>query len=107
VCDRFNCPHWVPQKLVRNETWPTLPSKSISATYSSQEEKTHASTRCKRILGRVVPKDLVNSWHSQQSTDPKWCPPETGGASVPATGAGAKPKDFTSYACSMESPRPC
>jgi hypothetical protein len=76
VCDRFNCPHWVPQKLVRNETWPTLPSKSISATYSPQEEKTHASTRWKRIRGRVVPKDLVNFWQSQQSTDPKRCPPE-------------------------------
>jgi hypothetical protein len=37
-----------------------------SATYSPQEEKTHASTRSKpRKLGRAVPKDLVNSWQSQ------------------------------------------
>jgi len=64
----------------------------ISAAYSPQEEKTHALTREKtRKLGRVVPKDLVNIWHSQQSTDPKWCPPETDGASVPITSAGAKP----------------
>lgn len=69
-----------------------MPSKSISAAYSPQEEKTHASTReDTRKLGRVVPKDLVNVWRSQQSTDPKWCPPETDGASVPITSAGAKP----------------
>ena len=27
-----------------------------------------------RILSRAVPKDLVNIWQCQQSTDPKWCP---------------------------------
>jgi hypothetical protein len=46
--------------------------KNTSATYSLQEEKTHASTRSKpRKLGRVVPKGLMNIWQSQQSTDPK------------------------------------
>jgi hypothetical protein len=45
-------------------------------TYAPQEEKTHTSSRTTkaRILGRAVPKDLVNIWRSQQSTDPKWCP---------------------------------
>jgi hypothetical protein len=31
-------------------------------------------THWMRKLGKMVPKDLVNIWHSQQSTDPKWCP---------------------------------
>jgi len=29
VSDRFNCPHWVPQKLVRSEPCPTLPSQTL------------------------------------------------------------------------------
>jgi hypothetical protein len=45
---------------------------NISVAYSPQEEKIHASSRIEtRKLGRIVPKDLVNIWHSQQSTDPK------------------------------------
>jgi hypothetical protein len=39
-------------------------------------ENAHLVTRKTRKLGRVVPKDLVNIWQSQQSTDPKWCPPK-------------------------------
>jgi hypothetical protein len=38
----------------------------ISGAYSPQEEKTHALSRIyTRKLGRIVPKDLVNSWQSQ------------------------------------------
>lgn len=50
----------------------------ISAAYTPQEEKIHASSHINmRKLGRIVPKDLVNIWHGQQSTDPKWCPTKT------------------------------
>ena len=75
--DRFNCPHWVPQEMVRNEPYSTFYRRNISVTYNPQEEKTYALSRTNtRKLGKVVPKDLVNIWQSQQSTDPKWCPPK-------------------------------
>ena len=47
-----------------------------------------------RKLGKAVPEDLVNIWQSQQSTDPKWCPPKFDGASVPNTSTGAEPKGY-------------
>jgi hypothetical protein len=39
-------------------------------------ENARLVTRKTRKLGSVVPKDLVNIWQSQQSTDPRWCPPK-------------------------------
>jgi hypothetical protein len=49
--------------------------KNISATYSLQEEKTHASTRSKlRKLGRVVPKGLVNIWSKPAIHSPQMVP---------------------------------
>jgi hypothetical protein len=57
---------------------------NISGAYSPQEEKIHASTHLyRRKLGRIVPKDLVNIWQSQQSTDPKSCPPKEMGLQIP------------------------
>lgn len=54
---------------------PDVAIVSISVAYTPQEEKTYASSRaCTRKLDKVVPKDLVNIWQSQQSTDPKRCP---------------------------------
>ena len=47
----------------------------ISAACIPQEEKISASSRtCVRKLSKTVPEDLVNSWQSQQSTDPKESP---------------------------------
>jgi len=44
----------------------------ISVTYTPQEEKTYALSRMyMRKLGKAVPKNLVNIWQSQQSTDSK------------------------------------
>lgn len=43
-----------------------------SVAYTPQEEKTYALSRINmRKLSKAVPKDLVNIWRSQQSTDPK------------------------------------
>jgi|SRR5438128_384082 hypothetical protein len=39
--------------------------------HPSGGENLHLVTRQTRKLGKTVPKDLVNSWQSQQSTDPK------------------------------------
>ena len=49
--------------------------RSISVACTPQEEKTYASSHAfARKLRKAIPKDLVNIWQSQPSTDPKWCP---------------------------------
>lgn len=54
---------------------PDVDVASISVAYTPREEKTYTLSRaCTRKLSKAIPKDLVNIWQSQQSTDPKWCP---------------------------------
>jgi hypothetical protein len=53
--------------------------------HPSGGENLHLVTHWVRQLGKMVPKDLMNIWHSQQSTDPKWCPTRIDGTSVLTT----------------------
>jgi len=59
----------------RNKIGDSTKNKPVAC--APQEEETHASSRKKlRLLGRAAPKDLVNFWQCQQSTDPKMVPVE-------------------------------
>ena len=45
---------------------PGVAAEIMPATYNPQEEKAYTATReLTRILGKTVPKDLVNNWQSQ------------------------------------------
>ena len=67
----------------------------ISAAYTPQEEKIYASSRTVvRKLSKTIPKDLMNIWQSQQSTNRKWCLPKIDRASD-----AAKPQATTKRQC--------
>ena len=56
----------------------------ISAAYTPQEEKIYALSRTfMRKLSKTIPKDLMNSWQGQQSTNPNCCLPKIDRTSDP------------------------
>ena len=67
----LSSPRAGPQRAISGVSVEIFPLHTVP-----QEEEAYASSRiCTRKLGKAVPKDLVNVWQSQQSTDPKMRPP--------------------------------